>query len=110
MKSNIQFILSMVIFATIGLVVRNIDLSSSERALLSSFIGCLFLTIVLLIMKKKIAWQLVKANAVILIFSSIALGEIGFSFTNPTTIRQSPMQLLAIILHPCLSCFFLHTY
>ncbi|WP_432703328.1 DMT family transporter [Lysinibacillus sphaericus] len=74
MKSNIQFILSMVIFATIGLVVRNIDLSSSERALLSSFIGCLFLTIVLLIMKKKIAWQLVKANAVILIFSSIALG------------------------------------
>ncbi len=74
MKSNIQFILSMVIFGTIGLVVRNIDLSSSERALLSSFIGCLFLTIVFFILKKTIAWQLVKANAVILVFSSIALG------------------------------------
>ena len=46
MKSKIQFILSMIIFGTIGLVVRYIDLSSSERALLSSFIGCLFLLLI----------------------------------------------------------------
>jgi RarD protein len=74
MKSKIQFILSMIIFGTIGLVVRNIDLSSSERALLSSFIGCLFLTILFFIMKKKISWHLVKSNASILLFTSIALG------------------------------------
>ncbi|MGE7839273.1 DMT family transporter [Lysinibacillus sp. NPDC093712] len=74
MKSKIQFILSMIIFGTIGLVVRKIDLSSSERALLSSFIGCLFLTVIFFIMKKKISWHLVKSNASILIFSSIALG------------------------------------
>lgn len=74
MKSNIQFILSMIIFGTIGLVVRYIDLSSSERALLSSFIGCLFLTLLFFIMKKKIAWNLVKSNAVILLLSGIALG------------------------------------
>jgi len=74
MKSNIQFIVSMVIFGTIGLVVRNIDLTSSERALLSSFIGCLFLTILFFIMKKKFSWHLIKSNASILIFSSIALG------------------------------------
>lgn len=73
MKSNIQFIISMVIFGTIGLVVRNIDLTSSERALLSSLIGCLFLTILFFIMKKKFSWHLVKLNASILIFSSIAL-------------------------------------
>ena len=60
MKSKIQFILSMIIFGTIGLVVRYIDLSSSERALLSGFIGCLFLTLVIFIMKKKISWNLVK--------------------------------------------------
>lgn len=74
MKSKIQFILSMTIFGTIGLVVRYIELSSSERALLSSFIGCLFLTLILFIMKKKIVWNLVKSNAAILIFSGIALG------------------------------------
>jgi drug/metabolite transporter (DMT)-like permease len=74
MKSKVQFILSMVIFGAIGLVVRFIDLSSSERALLSSFIGCLFLTCILFMMKKKIVWHLVKSNALILVFSAIALG------------------------------------
>ncbi len=60
MKSKIQFILSMIIFGTMGLVVRYIDLSSSETALLSSSIGCLFLIIVFFIMKKTIPWKLVK--------------------------------------------------
>ncbi|MFB3166729.1 DMT family transporter [Neobacillus sp. 179-C4.2 HS] len=74
MKSKIQFILSMIIFGTIGLVIRYIDLSSSERALLSSFIGCIFLTLILFIMKKKLSWNLVKSNALFLFLSSIALG------------------------------------
>ncbi|MCR6598755.1 EamA family transporter [Bacillus halotolerans] len=74
MKSKIQFILSMIIFGTMGLVVRYIDLSSSETALLSSSIGCLFLIIVFMMMKKTIPWKLVKANAYILFLSGIALG------------------------------------
>ncbi|MFP3124631.1 DMT family transporter [Ectobacillus funiculus] len=74
MKSNIQFILSMIIFGTIGLVVRYIDLSSSETALLSSSIGCLFLMFVFFVMKKSIPWKSVKANASILFLSGIALG------------------------------------
>ena len=74
MKSNIQFILSMSIFGTIGLVVRYIDLSSSETALLSSSIGCLFLTLVFWGMRKSIPWNFVKANALILFLSGIALG------------------------------------
>jgi RarD protein len=74
MKSKIQFILSMIIFGTIGLVVRNIDLSSSERALLSSFLGCLFLLLIFFMMKKKISWKIVKSNALFLILSGIALG------------------------------------
>jgi drug/metabolite transporter (DMT)-like permease len=74
MKSKIQFILSMIIFGTIGLVVRYIDLSSSERALLSSCIGCLFLTLILVIMKKKLSWNLVKSNALFLFLSGIVLG------------------------------------
>jgi drug/metabolite transporter (DMT)-like permease len=74
MKSKIQFIFSMIIFGTIGLVVRYIDLSSSERALLSSFIGCLFLLFIFIMMNKKISWNLVKSNALFLILSGIALG------------------------------------
>ncbi|WHY74859.1 DMT family transporter [Fictibacillus enclensis] len=74
MKSKIQFILSMVIFSTIGLVARNIDLSSSERALLGSSIGCLFLLLIFFATKKKISWNPVRSNALILILSSIALG------------------------------------
>ena len=74
MKSNIQFLLSMIIFGTIGVFVRYIDLSSSEIALLRGLIGSLFLMTVLFMMKKKISWAVVKVNALVLILSSIALG------------------------------------
>jgi RarD protein len=74
MKPEIQFVLSMIIFGTIGVFVRYIELSSSETALLSSSIGCLFLSLVFLLMKKSILWKRVKANAAILLFSGIALG------------------------------------
>ncbi|TKG98814.1 DMT family transporter [Peribacillus simplex] len=74
MKSKIQFILSMIIFGTMGLVVKYIDLSSSETAFLSSSIGCLFLVFVFSIMKKSIPWKLVKVNASTLFLSAIALG------------------------------------
>lgn len=73
-KYKIQFVLSMIIFGTMGLVVRYIDLSSSETALLSSSIGCLFLIVVLFMRKRTITWKLVKANSCILFFSGIALG------------------------------------
>lgn len=73
-KYKIQFVLSMIIFGTMGLIVRYIDLSSSETALLSSSIGCLFLIVVLFMRKRTITWKLVKANGYILFFSGIALG------------------------------------
>ncbi|WP_340372619.1 DMT family transporter [Peribacillus sp. FSL E2-0218] len=74
MKSSIQFILSMIIFGTIGLVVKFIDLSSSETALLSSSIGCLFLVFVFVMMRKPIPWKFVKGNALPLFLSAFALG------------------------------------
>ncbi len=74
MKSKIQFLLSMIIFGTIGVFVRYIDLSSSEIALLRGLIGSLFLMTVMFMMKKKISWVLVKVNALVLLLSSIALG------------------------------------
>ncbi|MGS2777769.1 DMT family transporter [Robertmurraya sp. GLU-23] len=73
MKSNIQFILSMVIFGTLGLVVRYIDLSSSETALLSSSIGCLFLILVFFYQRKTFTWKKMKRNSLVLLTSGIAL-------------------------------------
>ena len=74
MKSKFSFLLSMIIFGTIGVFVRYIDLSSSEIALLRGLIGSLFLITVMFIMKKKISWAHVQGNALILLLSSIALG------------------------------------
>jgi drug/metabolite transporter (DMT)-like permease len=73
MKSSIQFLLSMIIFGTIGLVVRFIELSSSEIAFLSSCIGCLFLLFVFLRQKKRFSTTKIKHSASILFFSGIAL-------------------------------------
>lgn len=74
MKSKIQFLLSMIIFGTIGVFIRYIDLASSEIALLRGLIGSLFLMTVMFMMKKKISWALVKVNAFVLLLSSVALG------------------------------------
>lgn len=74
MKSNIQFILSMIIFGTIGFVVRFIDLSSSETALLSSSIGCLFLILIFFKQRKTFSWKQIKNNMFVLLASGIALG------------------------------------
>ncbi|MED0932126.1 EamA family transporter [Bacillus mobilis] len=74
MKYKLQFILSMIIFGTIGLIVRYIDLSSSETALLSSSIGCLFLILVFIKQRKRFSWQKIKNNVLILFVTGIALG------------------------------------
>lgn len=74
MESNIQFILSMVIFGTIGLVVRHIDLSSNETAFLSSSIGCFFLLLVFFKQRKTFTLKKMKSNALVLLASGIALG------------------------------------
>ncbi|SFC54760.1 DMT family transporter [Bacillus sp. UNCCL81] len=74
MKSKIQFLLSMVIFGTIGVFIRYIDLASSEIALLRGLIGSLFLITYMLIGKKKISWASIKNNIYILLLSSITLG------------------------------------
>jgi RarD protein len=73
MKAKVQFLSAMIIFGTIGVFVKYIDLSSSEVAFLRSFIGSLFLILVMIIWKKHISWSNLKGNAVLLLFSSIAL-------------------------------------
>lgn len=73
MKGVLPFIISMIIFSTIGVVVRQIDLASSERALISSAIACLFLVIVMKVQKKNFNWSCIKDQLPLLLLCSAAL-------------------------------------
>ncbi len=74
MKSKIQFSLSMVIFGTIGVIVRYIALPSSATALLRGLIGSLFLLAVVFFRKQKMSRDKIRRNALLLIVSGAALG------------------------------------
>lgn len=74
MKSKICFILSMMIFGTIGIFIRYIHLASSEIAVIRGLIGSLFLLAIMIISKQKISWKNIKSNMLILLLSSFALG------------------------------------
>lgn len=73
MKTFLPFILSTAIFGTIGVVIRPIELASSKRAFWSSLIGSIFLSIILLLMKKRIHFTFIFRHAGILLLSAIAL-------------------------------------
>lgn len=74
MKSKMYFIMSMLIFGTIGVFVRYIKLSSSEIALYRGLIGSLFLLVVIVITGQKLSWKNIKKNIPTLLLSSLALG------------------------------------
>ncbi len=74
MKSKIQFSLSMMIFGTIGIFVRTIELGTSEIALVRGIVGSLFLLGVLLFTRQKISFGEIRKNAPILLVSGAILG------------------------------------
>lgn len=64
----------MLIFGSVGLFVRNINLSSAQIALTRGIIGSLFLMIASKLMKQKISWKAVRPNLLLLILSGAAIG------------------------------------
>lgn len=73
-RARFAFITSMLIFGSIGLFVRNINLSSGKIALIRGIIGSLFLLISSLILKQKITWKAVRPNLILLILSGTSIG------------------------------------
>lgn len=73
MKALIQFITSMVIFGTIGLIIKQIHINSVEIAMLSSFIGCIFLVLIYIIRNKKLDFSFLKKYKWLIVLSSFAL-------------------------------------
>jgi len=73
MKSKIQFISAMLIFGSIGLFVKNIDIPSALLSLIRAMLGSLFLIGCCIISRKKFLVKTVKENLLLLIISSTAM-------------------------------------
>lgn len=71
---KLKVIGAMLTFSTIGIFIKNIDLSSSEIAFSRGIIGSVFLVVTSCILKKKISIVSIKNNLKLLIFSGIAIG------------------------------------
>ena len=74
MNVKLRNITALLIFGTIGLFVKNIELSSSEIALTRGFIGGVTLILATIFLKKKISFEAIKNNLYLLIFSGLAVG------------------------------------
>lgn len=73
-NSKTKIIIAMIIWGTIGIFVRGIDLNSIEIAFFRAFLGSVFLILVSLISKDKINKEILKSNLLILCLSGVALG------------------------------------
>lgn len=73
-SARFMLILSMTIFGTLGLFVRNIPLASGELALYRAIQAMLLIGVYLLITKQKIPFGQIKKEIPLLLFSGIAMG------------------------------------
>lgn len=73
-NAKVIYILAMLIFGSIGLFTRNIDLSSGQIALVRGIIGSTFLLAACPLLKQKLSIQAIRANLLLLIISGTAIG------------------------------------
>jgi len=73
-KARLLFVAVMLIFGSIGLFVRNINLSSAQTALARGAIGCCFLTAAALITGNRLSWKAIRSNLPALLLSGAAIG------------------------------------
>lgn len=74
MRYKMMFILSMFLFGTMGVFVRNVDMPASELALLRGLIGSAFLAGGMILTRQRISWPAVKRNFSVLSASGVILG------------------------------------
>jgi RarD protein len=74
MKFKAYIIAAMLIFGSIGLFVRGIDLPSSEIALFRGIIGSTFLLLSMALLKNKFSWKTIRSNLTLLLLSGAAIG------------------------------------
>lgn len=101
----------MLIFGSIGLIVKGIPLTSAQIALIRGVIGSLFLIATGLIMKKRLSIKAIRRNFTLLLISSAALGFnwiLLFEAYRNTTITNATLSYyLAPVIVVFLSPFIL---
>lgn len=73
-EARFLLIISMVIFGTLGLFVRNIPISSGELALYRAILAALLIGSFLVLTRQKIPFGAIKKELPLLLFSGIAMG------------------------------------
>lgn len=69
-----KIIAAMLIFGSLGIFVKNINLSSSEIALFRGAIGSIFLICASFLIKQKLSFKAIKKNGILLTLSGAAIG------------------------------------
>ena len=73
-NGRVKIISAMLIFGSIGVFVKNINLSSSEIALLRGVIGSIFLICATFFLRQKLSFKSIQRNIVLLFLSGSAIG------------------------------------
>ncbi|MCL6571941.1 MAG: DMT family transporter [Bacillus sp. (in: Bacteria)] len=74
MNGKMRFIITMLIFGSIGVFVKKIELTSSEIAFSRGVIGSLFLLLASFLVKHKPSFKALKENTILLLLSGAAIG------------------------------------
>lgn len=74
MKAKMKMITAMLIFGSIGLFVRAIDMPSSVLALMRGAVGTVFLLMAGIVLRSRISVKAVKKNLLLLVLSGAAIG------------------------------------
>ena len=72
--SNILFISAMLIFGTIGIIVKFIPLDASEIAFYRSILALLVISLYFIIKKENFKFNLKKSTLILLLLSGIGIG------------------------------------
>lgn len=94
-KTLILFIISMIVFGTIGWFVKNVTISSGEIALYRAIMAIIVVGMYLLITKEKIEFKKIKKELPILLLSGIAMGinwVLLFEAYNYTTVTVATLS------------------
>lgn len=74
MNAKVKLVIAMLIFGSIGIFVRTIDMPSGILALVRGSIGTVFLWLAGIAMKRKISSKAIKKNFKLLMLSGVAIG------------------------------------
>ena len=105
-----KLIVSMVIFGSIGIFVRNISLASSAVAMVRAVVGTVFLFAVSIAKKKRFSVDSIKKHVPVLLFSGAALGfnwillfeSYKFTSVAVSTLCYYTAPIIVIFLSPLL--------